>query len=965
MDSASRNGAKRRSGNQDSFAMSVERRSSKKSSSRDRHGKVYPDTFKERTIRTVTPDNNLSNGDSGIPFSSDYNPLRTVSTPESRSRSHDLQRSNDKASTYETSRYTSHSGRGRIFEEPSSDASPSSATSKMRQRVGSNTGSPFSRSLDEYSSIGYPSVVPTSFSSSLTQNQQNRQRLVKSPPHPLSPTAPRGEALRENTPLSPTMNADSAKILQLMNITCGRMNGILFFRTPDSPDWSSGYCAINVASGSLIYQEQKKSGAIKKTLMPDLRGCNVQTKVEEGTQYSYLSVSASSSRLTVQLRPPVPETFDSWLAALLCWQPLAPSGIQGKLPKAQPSTFEARPRASRRASDGSIGRAAIIKVGKLLLWEGHRHKDPSELGISAPERAFISSWRRVSFILHDNGQFKLLEEDGGHPLLSIDLPSLSRSAIQQLDPSVFDIEYSVAIYYQFTIPGATRVRSKPVFLGIETRILYEVLFVLLRAFATPILYSAHYGGSPSDNESAHSSPSQYPTPSGELFRVERQLDLRLTEAKLRAPSSARKELRQVSSKSAQPLLGDSYAEVLLDGEVRARTAVKTGQPFWREDFTVFDVPPSISNASILVRARDPSEKEWTMIAHEPYGLSLRDGGPFAVNGDIEVCSHDRIVGEANLQLDDLARGEEIEQWWSLIDSRGQVCGEVLMKVRLTEIVVLMAKDYKAMSDLLHTFSNRLTLRLSHVLSNETKRLSELLLNIYQVSGSTLDWLQALIEEEIDGIGRDDGTQSLRYSNRKHPQESYESASEREMLVREVGRTATLEANLLFRGNSLLTYSLDAHCRRLGREYLEESLGPKIREIDEVQPDCEVDPNRVENPQELERNWKTLINLTTSVWRVIQVCFLSRRGEAGLTILQASATRCPTEMRLLFRHIRSCAEDRYGDWIRTVSYSSVSGFLFLRFFCPAILNPKLFNLMKGISALLAFTLAMLIACRAPS
>lgn len=55
------------------------------------------------------------------------------------------------------------------------------------------------------------------------------------------------------------------------------------------------------------------------------------------------------------------------------------------------------------------------------------------------------------------------------------------------------------------------------------------------------------------------------------------------------------------------------------------------------------------------------------------------------------------------------------------------------------------------------------------------------------------------------------------------------------------------------------------------------------------------------------------------------------------------------MRLLFRHIRSCAEDRYGDWIRTVSYSSVSGFLFLRFFCPAILNPKLFGLMKGISS----------------
>ncbi len=54
--------------------------------------------------------------------------------------------------------------------------------------------------------------------------------------------------------------------------------------------------------------------------------------------------------------------------------------------------------------------------------------------------------------------------------------------------------------------------------------------------------------------------------------------------------------------------------------------------------------------------------------------------------------------------------------------------------------------------------------------------------------------------------------------------------------------------------------------------------------------------------------------------------------------------------MIFRHIRSCADDRYGDFLRTVTYSSVSGFLFLRFFCPAVLNPKLFGLLKGESHL---------------
>ncbi|KAJ5232080.1 hypothetical protein N7468_005036 [Penicillium chermesinum] len=145
----------------------------------------------------------------------------------------------------------------------------------------------------------------------------------------------------------------------------------------------------------------------------------------------------------------------------------------------------------------------------------------------------------------------------------------------------------------------------------------------------------------------------------------------------------------------------------------------------------------------------------------------------------------------------------------------------------------------------------------------------------------------------------------------------------------MGRTATVEANLLFRGNSLLTKALDQHMRRLGKEYLEDTIGERLREIDESDPECEVDPSKVPRPEDLDRNWRNLINLTTTVWKSI----------AG------SWSRCPAELRLIFRHVRACAEDRYGDFLRTVTYSSVSGFLFLRFFCPAILNPKLFGLLK--------------------
>ena len=265
-------------------------------------------------------------------------------------------------------------------------------------------------------------------------------------------------------------------------------------------------------------------------------------------------------------------------------------------------------------------------------------------------------------------------------------------------------------------------------------------------------------------------------------------------------------------------------------------------------------------------------------------------------------------------------------------------GEVLVKICSEECSILMARDYYPLSELLHRFSNSLTLQIAHMVPNELRRLSEYLLNIFQVSGAAGEWICALVEEEIDGTLRDSPASRLRFSKRLGSSEAtseplqnmFGSASDRELFLRDMGNNAKLEANLLFRGNTLLTKALDLHMRRLGKEYLEETLSEKLREINDKDPECEVDPNRVTSQHELDRNWRRLINCTEEVWRAIY----------------SSVSRCPHDLRLIFRHIRACAEDRYGDYLRTVQYSSVSGFLFLRFFVPAVLNPKLFGLLKG-------------------
>jgi hypothetical protein len=903
---------------------------------------VYPDSFREATIRTVTPDP-ASDASNHSPYSeTDYlsAKARDVS-PQStiRSKNDDWERRRELSPYHsagdeedlvvESKSQQRARSRTTTLDDQRSEISPSSFLSRTRNRLGSiNTATtPISPKVSEESvgSIGYPSIIHS-------PTYANRHRLTKAPPGAITGMSrnPAGYA-------SPLSNADSAKILQLMKTTCGRMHGILSFRTAANAQWTSGYCAINVATGSLIYQA-KGEPALAKTLIPDLRGCHVRTLFDTELQSTYLSVSTFSSGLGIQLKPHVQETFDSWLAALLCWQPIRPKGVQNKRTKPQSVAIgERRLADKRRNSESTVQKeAAIIKVGKMLLWErpsasGARPQSGRRASTYRQQRAMSPAWQRVSCTLQENGHFKLYTESDVSHLCTVRLSQLSRCAIQQLEPSVLDDEYCIAIYPQYAALSVADTMSRPIFLSLESRVLFEVWFVLLRAFTIPELYGPECpaGEDPSRSQNLQNPHTASTT---DMFRIERLLSLRIIEAKLtNSKDDNAAKSRSLSKSSGKSVFSDYYAEVLFDGEIRAKTAVKqnTATPFWREEFTFSDLPPVLSNVSILLKTLNPAQKDWTLVAHGPYTLDA-DANPMTVLDDLEVSSHDATCGRVDLRLDELEPGTDAEKWWPIVDDRDQPVGEMFMKVRLEETVILMSHEYEPMSELLHSFPNNLTLNMVPVLTGELSKLSEILLNIFQVSGQAVEWISALVEDEIDGFHRDASVSRLRYTTRIHSNESKESGQDREVIVRDLGRSATIEANLLFRGNSLLTKALDMHMRRLGKDYLEETIGERLRDVDESDPDCEVDPVRVHRSDDLERNWRNLITLTSLFWKSIA----------------ASASRCPSELRCIFRHVRACAEDRYGDFLRSVTYSSVSGFLFLRFFCPAILNPKLFGLLKG-------------------
>ncbi|TID26799.1 hypothetical protein E6O75_ATG01292 [Venturia nashicola] len=856
------------------------------------------------------------------------------------------------------------------------DTSPPGVYSKSKHRIGSGhsiSSASFTTMEDAVTSIGHPAIIPPPWSIDQRAENTSRHRVSSKPQPRDGESNPATNSSSSNGRQSQTSHdapiplTDTRKMLALMKSTRGRMEGPLAFRRSGTAPWSISYCSINDEAGSLVY-EPNNQDLHYRTLIPDLRGCNIKPQWDAESHMPYLDVGPQNSKLKIHLRPHSQDEFDSWFAALLCWQPIRPKGIHNRMAKpVSTAPSERRLTESRRHSEISLLKdSPIIKVGKMIFWDtnvSYSYAGTPKGGKPQPSRmqSFGSRrWRRVSCTLRENGELKLYSEQDVITMVScVQLSQLCRSAVQRLDPSVLDNDFCLAIYPQYSsVSPATTTTSnsqpllRPIFLSLESRVLYEVWLVLLRAFTIPQLYGPKQILSDESSSSDRSMSSGQSPPVADVFRMERSLSIRVIESRLAQPITSadlqeksrsdkdeKKRKEDGKEKEKEKDAGAYYAEVLLDGETRSKTMMKTLQEslFWREEFEFVDLPAVLSVASIVLKKRPPSvpqnersmQKEQRRI-HD--AINSGDGG-----GGQTGLTFDTQVGKVDIYLDDLEAGKAVEKWWPLLSTHGQRVGEVLVCITTDESVILMARDYQPLSELLHRFANGLTLQIAQMVSGELKRLSEYLLNIFQVSSCAGEWIMSLIEEEIDGTFRETPASRTRLSRRAGSNDSGEGTQfgpplDRELLVRDLGKTATVEANLLFRGNTLLTKSLDLHMKRLGKEYLEETLGDKLKEIADKDPICEVDPNRVDNMNDLDRNWRKLINWTSECWKCIY----------------NSAAKCPPELRIIFRHIRSCAEERYGNFLKTVSYSSVSGFLFLRFFCPAILNPKLFGLLKGMS-----------------
>ncbi|XP_017777247.1 PREDICTED: GTPase-activating protein isoform X2 [Nicrophorus vespilloides] len=135
-----------------------------------------------------------------------------------------------------------------------------------------------------------------------------------------------------------------------------------------------------------------------------------------------------------------------------------------------------------------------------------------------------------------------------------------------------------------------------------------------------------------------------------------------------------------------------------------------------------------------------------------------------------------------------------------------------------------------------------------------------------------------------------------------------------------------DATTIFRGNTLVSKMMDEAMKMIGIQYLHKTLRPTIEQVFLEKKPCEIDPTRVRDATTIQANLSNLKSYVHGIFRAIT----------------ESAVHCPALMCQIFDNLKECAMTYFPD-NKEVRYSVISGFIFLRFFAPAILGPRLFDL----------------------
>uniref|UniRef100_A0A8D2JH20 RAS protein activator like 1 n=1 Tax=Varanus komodoensis TaxID=61221 RepID=A0A8D2JH20_VARKO len=298
---------------------------------------------------------------------------------------------------------------------------------------------------------------------------------------------------------------------------------------------------------------------------------------------------------------------------------------------------------------------------------------------------------------------------------------------------------------------------------------------------------------------------------------------------------------------------------------------------------------------------------------------LEDGAAVETPLVVEVWDWDMVgkndfLGRVEFSLEDLQKAT-LKDWFRLLpfpsaeEDAGGKLGALRLRVRLTEDRILPSRYYQPLIDLLvesilcPAEVTSLTL-LEDVCSVESRQdVATKLVKIFLGQGLVVPFLD--------------------YLN-----------------LREVSRTT--DPNTLFRSNSLASKSMEQFMKVVGMPYLHEVLKSIINRIFDEKKYVELDPCKIEPSRTRRISFKG--SLSEAQIRESSLGVLEGYLGDIVESIVSSTEKCPPFMRMAFKQLHKRVKDHFVEVEnQDIRYIAISGFLFLRFFAPAILTPKLFHL----------------------
>ncbi|XP_063683894.1 disabled homolog 2-interacting protein-like isoform X9 [Bolinopsis microptera] len=251
-----------------------------------------------------------------------------------------------------------------------------------------------------------------------------------------------------------------------------------------------------------------------------------------------------------------------------------------------------------------------------------------------------------------------------------------------------------------------------------------------------------------------------------------------------------------------------------------------------------------------------------------------------------------VIGETEIHVKDLTLGLEHEHWYNLSNLTQKQTGhhvkepQIRLKLKLQILTILPLNFYESLLTFLASKSIDLCKVLEpHLNVRQKEDLANLLLHVLHDFQKARDFLEEIVMLDVE---------------------------------------KTEDPSLLFRGNSIATKAVDLYMKLIGSKYLKNTLGLFIRDVYDNAQEFEIDTTRIVAGEDFVTNQQNMRMKVDKAWALIL----------------SSYPKFPPDLRELFSRIRRrCDNSGRSD----LSKKLLSGSIFLRFFCPAIMSPSLFNL----------------------